>query len=85
MPRKLQYPVVERRVIGNQICHPYGLDIEGLRGGIDAATGTHELGLGNIKEIIEEPVESRSVLPGLLEYKSFHGMAFLVGLFELFF
>lgn len=32
-----------------------------------------------MKEIIEAPVESGSVLLGLPEYKSPHGMAFLVG------
>lgn len=57
----MQYPVVERRVIGNPICHPYGLDVEGLRGSLNAATGTHEFGLGSVKEIIEGPVESSSV------------------------
>lgn len=32
-----------------------------------------------MKEIIEAPIESSSVLLGFPEYKSPHGMAFLVG------
>lgn len=56
-----------------------GIDVGGFRGSLNAATGTHEFGLGSVKEIIEAPVESSSVLLGLPEYKSPHGMAFLVG------
>ncbi|CAI8604657.1 unnamed protein product [Vicia faba] len=48
------------------------------RGSLNAATGTHEFGLGSVKEIIEGTAESSSVLPGLPEYKSPHPIAFLV-------
>lgn len=57
VPRKMQYPVVERRVIGNPIFHPYGYG-GGFRGSLNAATGTHEFRLGSVKEIFEAPVES---------------------------
>lgn len=70
-----------RSLLVIQYVIPSGIDVEGFRGSLNAATGTHEFGLGSVKEIeiIEAPVESSSVLLGLSEYKSPHGMAFLVG------
>lgn len=43
------------------ICHPSGIDVGGLRGSLNAATGTHEFGLDSVLEIIEGTVESSSV------------------------
>ena len=68
-----------RSLLVIQYVIPSGIDVGGFRGSLNAATGTHEFGLGSVKEIIEAPVESGSVLLGLPEYKSPHGMAFLVG------
>lgn len=60
LPELNQIPVPE--LLSNPICNPLpsGIDVGGFRGSLNAATGTHEFGLGSVKEIIEAPVESSS-------------------------
>lgn len=50
-----------RSLLVIQYVIPSGIDVGGFRGSLNAATGTHEFGLGSVKEIIEAPVESGSV------------------------
>ena len=49
-----------RSLLVIQYVIPSGIDVGGFRGSLNAATGTHEFGLGSVKEIIEAPVESSS-------------------------
>ena len=64
LPELNQIPVPE--LFFTQICHPSGIDVGVGRGSTNAATGTHEFGLGSLKEVLE--LEAPSPMGSNKEY-----------------